>query len=110
MKKNKIIIIILIGLVMIGAAIKANTKARVSQLELEVVELSKSERKAWKNIEAMNKKVSDLERDIAVQTYQAKKQALDEAEEMRNDCDDDDDDCDDDDFDDDDDDDFEYEA
>ena len=61
MKKTLIMFTILISVIAAGI-IKAGTKQRVYQLENRVVNLSKSERKAWDTIAQLNAKLNKMER------------------------------------------------
>lgn len=80
MKKKLVGFIILCSIA--GAGIlKGATKKRVSELENLVVDLSKSERKAWDTIEKMNRQIAELERQAAMRYYQDHKKFAEADEE-----------------------------
>ena len=57
-------------LIFVGAALKANTKKRVNDLEQTVEQMAKSEKDLWNKIEDMNQKVTELEQHAAIQYYE----------------------------------------
>jgi hypothetical protein len=69
---KKILIAFTIGISIITAGIvKASTKNRVYQLENQVINLSRSARKAWDTVAQLDSKLSKLERQAAQQAASA---------------------------------------